>query len=105
MPRIIWAEPVVALVNEFRAQARSVRETIPQDLSHAGLLESAADRLEAAILRGAELEYVDTAEAARFFRVSEEAMRARCRRSLSKKGKARRRGGKWEIHASVLEAA
>lgn len=102
-PKIVWAEPVVSLLNTLRSEALATRQTTGND-ANADLLDRTADRLECAIQKGAEVEYVDTAAAAKFFDISEEGMRARCRRRLSREGKARKRGGEWEIHHSVLAA-
>lgn len=102
--QILWADPLVRLARAMRHEAETIRAAKQGDDPHAASLDRAAERLEAAIEEAATVEYVDSEAAARFLEIGAEAVRARCRRKLRKEGLARKRGGKWEIHASVLAA-
>lgn len=102
MSKIIWTEPVARLLESLQNEADMARRL--HDARVADLLADAAERLAVAIEEGSGCEYVDSAAAAEFLSVGEEAVRARCRRKLLDLGLARKRGGRWEIHTSVLAA-
>lgn len=101
--RIIWAEPLVELVADLRSRAATIRGEKPGDET-AATLDKDANRIEAAIRKGAEVEWIDTAAAAEFLQIQEESVRARCRRRWASQGLARRRGGsgQWEINPVAL---
>src|SRR5688500_10704978 len=103
MSRIIYAEPVSDVVGRMRVAAAVLRVD-GRDDGRADLLERYAVDLEEAIRIGGDVEWVDSAAVAEFERVSLAAIQARCRRTLRKKGLARKRvGGRWEISRTVID--
>lgn len=102
-PKIVYAAPFVTLNADLRREAAVLRDGKAD--AQAAILDRTADRLDEALAQASECEYVDTAAAADFLRISEEGVRARCRRILREQGLARKRAGRWEVHSSVLVAA
>lgn len=104
-PQIVYAAPFVALADDLRRRSAELR--VDKADAHAAILEVVVERLTDAIKQASECEYVDTRAAAEFLKIGDEAVRARCRRTLQRQGLAHKRGGTgpWEIHTSALNAA
>lgn len=102
--RIIWAAPIHRMVEALRSEADTLRE-IGRDEQRAQLLEGTAQRLESAVEEAAAGEWILTDDAAPLLQITEDGVRARCRRSYAARGLARKRGGRWYVHVDVLPTA
>lgn len=103
-PRIIWTAPIRRLSDALRSEAGTLRE-IGQDEQRAQLLEATAKRLDGAIEEAAAGEWILTDDAAPLLQITEDGVRARCRRTYAQRGLARKRGGRWYVHVDVLPSA
>lgn len=103
--KVIYATPVEELVASLRKDAQMLRSYLGGKDSHAHLIDTIRERLEEAIQRGANMEWVDAAVVAELEEITQSAIAARCRRTLAKQGLARKVHGTWFIHASVLQPA
>lgn len=97
--RIIAADPVWALVEQLRAEAKSARAI--RDERFAAVQEEAAARLEAAIREGAELQDVSTTDAAPVLGIEPESVATACRRGRIPG--ARKIAGQWRIPVRTLD--
>ena len=102
-PRIIWSAPIRRLMDALRSEAGTLRE-IGKDEQRAQLLEGVADRLETSIDEATAGEWILTDDAAPLLQITEDGVRARCRRSLAARGLAKKKGGRWYIHVNALPA-
>lgn len=103
MSTIIYADPVLALAAELRAEAAQNRR-VWKDESRAAHLEHIAARIEEAVERGADNTWMPLPAAAKLLHKHPETIRLRCRGDLASRGLARKRGGHWEVHVDALAA-
>ena len=102
--RLVWAEPIRQEADAMRDDAGKLRMLLG-DSDLARLLDQAAARVEGALGRAEHGEWVRLDYAAEALGVTQATLRARCRRTLQAERRARREGGLWYVHASVLASA
>lgn len=100
-PRVVWAEPFRRLADGLHEEAATLRD-VGKDDGRAELLDSVAERLSKAIADAAAGEWVLTTDAAPLLRITEDAVRARCRRTWAPRGLAKRDGSRWYVHVAAL---
>src|SRR5689334_23365728 len=94
---IVWAEPLVRLAGELRAEAAAFRGIAD---GGAEAIERPATRLENTLVAATTGQWVLLEHAAPLLKVTPHGLRARCRRSLAPRGLAEKRGGLWFIHVN-----
>lgn len=101
MDKVIFAAPVVRLAAELRGEAARCRARWKDEV-RAAVLEDAAERIEEALQKGAEEEWVPVDAAADLLKRHPETIRQQCRKVYGPAGRAKKMGGVWRIHLSAV---
>ncbi len=102
--RVIWSAPLRELAKQLRAEAGEIRTLVGSaGITRASERDAIADRIEAGLKESESCEWIATIDAAALLKMHPDTVRARCRRVLSERGQAEKRGGLWYVHRSALE--
>ena len=102
--RLVLAEPMRELVRSLEGEAETL-DAISGDKDTSALLRRVAGRVRAAMEEGLQQDWMPAEDAAPFFGISDDGVRARCRRVWEAQGLAEKRGGRWYVHVDALPVA
>jgi hypothetical protein len=98
--KLLQEQPLEAFAEELERDRDTLRRLGLRD--SAGLVDGIIDRLRGAMRVSEASPWVSLEVAATMIDASPDTLRARCRRTWQRAGKARKVGGSWYVHRSVI---